>query len=171
MFGKLKTPVQGNAPATPEGPNAAGKPAHPGKGEDKPNTSTAPPASKPGKVSDEKLERYYELKTRIHRKLVEQLEASITPDTAAIILNSPSNPCGTMYAPDELRALGEVLARHEHVQEDKVELRGFGSFKVKTRRARLARNPRTGASVNVPARRVPYFKSSNELKGRLNDKD
>jgi integration host factor subunit beta len=57
------------------------------------------------------------------------------------------------------------------VSGDKVELRGFGSFKVKTRRARLARNPRTGASVNVPAKRVPYFKSSNELKGRLNDKD
>jgi len=57
------------------------------------------------------------------------------------------------------------------VTGDKVELRGFGSFKVKTRRARLARNPRTGASVDVPAKRVPYFKSSNELKGRLNDKD
>ena len=57
------------------------------------------------------------------------------------------------------------------VSGDKVELRGFVSFKVKTRRARLARNPRTGASVNVPAKRVPYFKSSNELKGRLNDKD
>jgi integration host factor beta subunit len=57
------------------------------------------------------------------------------------------------------------------VSGDKVELRGFGSFKVKTRRARLARNPRTGAAVNVPAKRVPYFKSSNELKGRLNNKD
>ena len=54
------------------------------------------------------------------------------------------------------------------VSGDKVELRGFGSFKVKTRRARQARNPRTGASVQVPAKRVPFFKSSNELKGRLN---
>jgi integration host factor subunit beta len=54
------------------------------------------------------------------------------------------------------------------VEGDKIELRGFGSFKVKTRRARLARNPRTGASVNVPAKRVPFFKASNELKGRLN---
>lgn len=57
------------------------------------------------------------------------------------------------------------------VSGDKVELRGFGSFKVKTRRARLARNPRTGAAVNVPAKRVPFFKSSNDLKGRLNNKD
>ncbi len=54
------------------------------------------------------------------------------------------------------------------IQGDKVELRGFGSFKVKTRRARLARNPRTGDSVDVPAKRVPFFKASNELKGRLN---
>lgn len=54
------------------------------------------------------------------------------------------------------------------IQGDKVELRGFGSFKVKTRNARLARNPRTGDSVDVPAKRVPFFKASNELKGRLN---
>ena len=51
---------------------------------------------------------------------------------------------------------------------DKVELRGFGSFKVKSRRPRQARNPRTGDSVAVPAKRVPYFKASNELKARLN---
>lgn len=54
---------------------------------------------------------------------------------------------------------------------DKVELRGFGSFKVKSRRPRLARNPRTGDAVDVPAKRVPYFKASNELKGRLNVPD
>ncbi len=51
---------------------------------------------------------------------------------------------------------------------DKVELRGFGSFKVKSRRSRLARNPRTGDAVDVPSKRVPYFKASNELKDRLN---
>ena len=51
---------------------------------------------------------------------------------------------------------------------DKVELRGFGSFKVKERRARKARNPRTGAGVFVPAKLVPYFKASNELKARVN---
>jgi integration host factor subunit beta len=54
------------------------------------------------------------------------------------------------------------------VAGDKVELRGFGSFKVKSRRGRTARNPRTGDSVEVPAKRIPYFKASNELKGRLN---
>ena len=51
---------------------------------------------------------------------------------------------------------------------DKVELRGFGSFKVKSRRSRAARNPRSGDSVMVPAKLVPYFKASNELKARLN---
>jgi integration host factor beta subunit len=54
------------------------------------------------------------------------------------------------------------------VSNDKVELRGFGSFKVKQRGSRLARNPRTGASVDVPAKLVPFFKASNELKARLN---
>ncbi|MEM7228637.1 MAG: pyridoxal phosphate-dependent aminotransferase [Planctomycetota bacterium] len=45
----------------------------------------------------------------------EQLEAAITDRTAVFMINSPSNPCGTMYSPDELGALGDVLARHEHV--------------------------------------------------------
>ncbi len=57
---------------------------------------------------------------------------------------------------------------HALVRGDKVELRGFGSFKVKGRRARIARNPRTGDSVMVPAKQVPYFKASNDLKDRLN---
>lgn len=52
---------------------------------------------------------------------------------------------------------------------DKVELRGFGSFKVKERRARQARNPRTGEGVSVPAKLVPFFKASNELKARVNN--
>ncbi len=49
-------------------------------------------------------------------------------------------------------------------KDDKVELRGFGSFRVKKRAARTARNPRTGASVEVPAKSIPYFKASKELK-------
>ena len=44
-----------------------------------------------------------------------QLADAITPRTAAVVFNSPSNPCGTMYAPDELRAIGDVLAAHDHV--------------------------------------------------------
>jgi aspartate aminotransferase len=44
-----------------------------------------------------------------------QLEAAITPRTAAIVVNTPSNPCGTMYTPQELRDLAEVLQRHEQI--------------------------------------------------------
>jgi integration host factor subunit beta len=57
------------------------------------------------------------------------------------------------------------------VGSDKVELRGFGSFKVKSRRSRQARNPRTGDAVAVPPKKVPYFKASNELKDRLNPEE
>jgi len=46
----------------------------------------------------------------------------------------------------------------------KVELRGFGSFRVRRRRARQGRNPQTGNPVQVPAKRVPYFKPGKELK-------
>ena len=51
---------------------------------------------------------------------------------------------------------------------DKVELRGFGSFKVKKRRSREGRNPKTGDRVSVDAKRVPYFKAGKELRERVN---
>jgi integration host factor subunit beta len=53
---------------------------------------------------------------------------------------------------------------------DRVELRGFGAFSVKSRDARMGRNPRTGASVPVPAKRVPFFKAGKELRERMNGK-
>ncbi len=51
---------------------------------------------------------------------------------------------------------------------DRVELRGFGAFSIKQRDARLGRNPRTGESVNVTAKYIPYFKTGKELRERLN---
>jgi integration host factor subunit beta len=51
---------------------------------------------------------------------------------------------------------------------DRVELRGFGAFSVKHRDPRIGRNPRTGAAVEVGAKRVPYFKTGKELRERLN---
>lgn len=51
---------------------------------------------------------------------------------------------------------------------DKVEIRGFGSFRTRQRRARIGRNPKTGARVDVPAKRVSYFKSSKDLKDLVN---
>jgi nucleoid DNA-binding protein len=57
-----------------------------------------------------------------------------------------------------LETISKALCEKEHI-----EIRGFGSFKVKTKKARIARNPRTGAQVQVPAKTVPYFKASREL--------
>jgi integration host factor subunit beta len=51
---------------------------------------------------------------------------------------------------------------------DKVELRGFGSFRLRHRKARLGRNPKTGASVEVPAKSVPFFKPGKELRRLVN---
>lgn len=50
----------------------------------------------------------------------------------------------------------------------RVELRGFGAFSTREREARTGRNPRTGESVSVPAKRVPYFKAGKEIRNRLN---
>ena len=50
----------------------------------------------------------------------------------------------------------------------RVELRGFGAFSTRGRESRTGRNPRTGATVDVPAKRVPYFKPGKEMRERLN---
>jgi integration host factor subunit beta len=46
---------------------------------------------------------------------------------------------------------------------EKVEIRGFGTFRIRQRRRRIGRNPRTGARVEVPPKRIPYFRRSKEL--------
>lgn len=51
---------------------------------------------------------------------------------------------------------------------DKIELRGFGSFRIRKRRPRRGRNPKTGTKVNVPGKAVPYFKPGKELREMLN---
>ena len=51
---------------------------------------------------------------------------------------------------------------------DKIELRGFGSFKIRRRDSRTGRNPKTGAGVTVPAKRVPHFKPGKELRELVN---
>ena len=53
---------------------------------------------------------------------------------------------------------------------DRVELRGFGAFVVKRRRARLGRNPRTGEAVAVPEKGAPFFKPGKQLRERVNDR-
>jgi integration host factor subunit beta len=51
---------------------------------------------------------------------------------------------------------------------DKIEIRGFGSFRTRQRKARTGRNPKTGARVDVPAKKIPFFKPSKELKDIIN---
>ena len=53
-------------------------------------------------------------------------------------------------------------------RDDKIELRGFGSFRVRRRRSRQGRNPKTGDRVEVPEKRIPYFKPGKELKDLIN---
>ena len=51
---------------------------------------------------------------------------------------------------------------------EKIELRGFGSFRIRQRRSRQGRNPKTGEKVHVPAKKIPYFKPGKELKELIN---
>ena len=61
-----------------------------------------------------------------------------------------------------LNAVKRALANGEHI-----EIRGFGTFKVRKRKTRMARNPRTGDAVQVPSRAVPVFKPSKHLRARV----
>ncbi len=83
---------------------------------------------------------------------------------------------------DQVIALGDLTRRDGEIivetlfdsitgalkSSDKVEVRGFGSFRTRQRKPRIGRNPKTGASVSVPAKRVPYFKPSKELRDLVN---
>jgi integration host factor subunit beta len=83
---------------------------------------------------------------------------------------------------DQVIALGDLTRRDGEVivetlfdsiigalkGSDKVEVRGFGSFRTRQRKPRIGRNPKTGESVSVPAKRVPYFKPSKELRDLVN---
>lgn len=51
---------------------------------------------------------------------------------------------------------------------DKIEIRGFGSFRTRQRKPRVGRNPKTGDRVEVPAKKIPFFKPSKELKDLVN---
>jgi integration host factor subunit beta len=51
---------------------------------------------------------------------------------------------------------------------EKIELRGFGSFRIRQRGSRKGRNPKTGEQVDVPAKKIPYFKPGKELKELIN---
>ncbi len=64
-----------------------------------------------------------------------------------------------------IKSISRALCEGRHI-----ELRKFGTFKVRERRARVARNPRSGEAVSVPAKLVPHFKVSRELRNNVNTK-
>jgi len=64
-----------------------------------------------------------------------------------------------------LNAIKNALSEHQNI-----EIRGFGTFKVRQRKSRMARNPRTGDPVEVPARAVPVFKPSKDLRNLVSEK-
>ncbi len=75
-----------------------------------------------------------------------------------------------LYHRDVERIVSTIL---EEISEalaagNRVELRGFGAFSVKHRDARVGRNPRTGESVDVAEKRIPFFKTGKQLRERLN---
>ena len=59
------------------------------------------------------------------------------------------------------------LIKKSLAEGDKVEIRGFGSFKIRDKKAKVGRNPKTGERVEVPAKKVPYFKPGKEIKETL----
>jgi integration host factor subunit beta len=56
-------------------------------------------------------------------------------------------------------------------REDKVEIRGFGSFRVRHRRAKEGRNPKTGETVQVPPKKVPFFKAGKEMREMVDGRE
>ena len=75
--------------------------------------------------------------------------------------------------PEEVEGLVEVFfdeIAQRLAEGGRVELRGFGAFSTRAREARTGRNPRTGEAVDVPAKRVPYFKAGKDMRDRLNEK-
>jgi integration host factor subunit beta len=83
---------------------------------------------------------------------------------------------------DEVAKVSELTRKHSEVivdavftsilaalqKGDKIELRGFGSFRIRRRDSRKGRNPKTGAGVLVPAKKVPHFKPGKELRELIN---
>ncbi|MFQ5876132.1 MAG: integration host factor subunit beta [Acidobacteriota bacterium] len=83
---------------------------------------------------------------------------------------------------EEVARVSELTKKHSEIivntvfdsivsalrNDEKIELRGFGSFRIRQRRSRQGRNPKTGDKVDVPAKRIPYFKPGKELKELIN---
>lgn len=90
----------------------------------------------------------------LRSELVQKLQEELAPMRAAEVEEAVDVV---------LEEIGDALATG-----GRVELRGFGAFSVRKRDARTGRNPRTGATVKVEAKRVPFFKPGKELRLKVN---
>jgi integration host factor subunit beta len=123
---------------------------------------------------------------KLSKKPSSRLQSTTTqlPDQDLIALPSTKGIHSMTKADlvDKVTALGDLTRRDGEVivdtlfesvigalkSGDKIEIRGFGSFRTRQRNARTGRNPKTGAKVDVPAKRVPFFKPSKELRDSVN---
>ena len=80
----------------------------------------------------------------------------------------PGMQAGDILGHEFMGVVEDVGAESTLAKGDRVELRGFGAFSVKARDARQGRNPRTGESVQVDEKKVPFFKTGKLLRDRLN---
>jgi len=116
----------------------------------------------------------------------------IGPDTGPIQRHPAPSPVSRSKPYPHKAAVTERLQQNPHLYErnveaivntilgrisdalaagDRVELRGFGAFTVKTRNARTGRNPKTGAAVSIEDKRIPVFKTGRTMQARLNASD
>ncbi len=94
--------------------------------------------------------------------LVEHVTAQISQTSGPMI---SKKDCARVV--DAFLDAVKLAMRDQH----NIEVRGFGTFKIRQRKTRMARNPRTGEPVEVRAKHVPFFKSGKELRERLNASD
>jgi integration host factor subunit beta len=94
--------------------------------------------------------------------LVERVTASIARTAGPMISKKDCARVVDAF----LDAVKEVLS-----EQNNIEIRGFGTFKIRRRKTRMARNPRTGDPVEVAARPVPVFKPSKELRAKVAEKE
>jgi nucleoid DNA-binding protein len=101
---------------------------------------------------------------------METMETLTKADLAKHIMENLD--MGKKEADQLVKAFLDCVVNYLRTAEDlkaKVELRGFGSFRLRNRQARQGRNPRSGESIHVPPKRVVYFKLGKELRSRLID--
>ena len=103
--------------------------------------------------------------------LVVLLASKVTRMTKSELIARLAEQNPSLYHRDLEQLVNTVFETITRALEDgdRVELRGFGAFSVRERKARIGRNPRTGEPVNVESKRMPFFKMGKGMRERLNN--